>query len=135
MGAGRDLAWWQIPDWIGEAGLRAARTLTGAVLLGVAFGLGFCGYLGVRGLAAGLVAALAAGWIGNRVRPGKLRRARAPQALVPHWPRSVQHRVVLALALVTGLFLRRTLIALGPARSRPGRRRSRWATGPAGAPP
>ena len=112
MGAGRNLAWWQIPDWIGEAGLRAARTLTGAVLLGVAFGLGFGGYLGVRGLAAGLVAALAAGWIGNRVRPGKLRRARTPQALVPQWPRSVRHRVVLALALVTGLFLRRTLIFL-----------------------
>ncbi|MGH3180010.1 MAG: hypothetical protein ACRDPF_39820 [Streptosporangiaceae bacterium] len=112
MGAGRDLAWWQIPDWIGEAGLRAARTLTGAVLLGVAFGLGFGGYLGVRGLAAGLPAAIAAGWIGNRLRPGKLRRARAPQALVPQWPRSVRHRVVLALALLAGLFLRRTLIAL-----------------------
>ncbi len=72
MDAGRNLAWWDIPAWIGEPRLRFARTLTGAVLLGLAFGLGFGGYAGPSGLAAGPLAGLAAAYISNRLRPGKL---------------------------------------------------------------
>ena len=112
MRASRNLAWWDISAWIGEPGLRFARTLTGAMLLGLAFGLGFGGYNGSRGLAVGPLAGLAAVYISNRLRPGKLRRARSPQAMVPRLPRSGRDAAILALAVLTGLFLRRTLISL-----------------------
>jgi len=127
MDVGRNLAWWDIPAWIGEPWLRFARTLTGAVLLGLAFGLGFGGYAGPSGLAAGLLAGLAAVYIGNRLRLGKLRRAQPPQAMVPRRPRSGRDAAILALAVLTGLFLRRTLISLwarpvtdSPSASQPG---------------
>src|SRR6266568_408237 len=86
QGDRRNLAWWDIAAWVGEPGLRFARTLTGAVLLGLALGLGFGAYLGSRGLAAGPLAAIAAAYIGSKLRPGKLRRSRPPRAMVPRWP-------------------------------------------------
>ncbi len=112
QGDRRNLAWWDIAAWVGEPGLRFARTLTGAVLLGLAFGLGFGAYLGSRGLAAGPLAAIAAAYIGSKLRPGKLRRSRPPRAMVPRWPRSGRDAAVLALAVLTGLFLRPALIIL-----------------------
>src|SRR6266568_4047575 len=112
QGDRRNLAWWDIAAWVGEPGLRFARTLTGAGLLGLAFGLGFGAYLGSRGLAAGPLAAIAAAYIGSKLRPGKLRRSRPPRAMVPRWPRSGRDAAVLALAVLTGLFLRPALIIL-----------------------
>jgi hypothetical protein len=108
----RDLAWWQIPGWVGEPWLRYARTASGAVLLGLAFGLGFGGYAPKLGLGTGLLAALISGYLGNRLRPGRLRRGRVPQAMIPAWPRSRRAAVILALALLTGLFLRPVLIRM-----------------------
>ncbi len=108
----RDLAWWEIPGWVGEPWLRHARTLTGAVLLGLAFALGFGGYAGPTGLAAGGLAALISVYIGNRLRPGRLRRGPALRAMVPAWPRTRRDVIVLALAVATGLFLRPVLIRL-----------------------
>lgn len=106
----RDLAWWEIPGWVGEPGLRYARTATGAVLLGLAFGLGFGAYTWPTGLAAGGLAAMIAVYLGNRLRPGRLRRDPAPQAMIPARPRTRRDAVVLALAVATGLFLRPVLI-------------------------
>lgn len=112
MGDRADLAWWEIPDWLGETRLRFARTLTGAVIVGIASGLGFAGYNGLNGLGAGVLAAMAAVFIGKRLRPGRLRRAPGPQALVPVRPRSRRDAAWLALAVATGVFLRQTLISL-----------------------
>jgi hypothetical protein len=106
----RDLAWWEIPGWAGEPGLRHARTATGAVLLGLAFGLGFGAYTWPTGLAAGGLAAMIAVYLGNRLGPGRLRRDPAPRAMIPARPRTRQDAVGLALAVVTGLFLRPALI-------------------------
>jgi hypothetical protein len=106
----RDLAWWEIPGWVGEPGLRNARTITGAVLLGLAFGLGFGGYARPAGLGAGLLAALISVYVGNRLRPGRLRRGPAPQAMIPGRPRTRQAAVLLSLAAATGLFLRPVLV-------------------------
>lgn len=106
----RDLAWWEIPGWVGEPGLRYVRTATGAVLLGLAFALGFGGYAPPNGLAAGLPAALISVYLGNRLPPGRLRRGPAPQAMIPARPRTRQAAVLLALAVATGLFLRPVLI-------------------------
>jgi hypothetical protein len=108
----RDLAWWEIPGWVGEPWLRHARTLSGAVLLGLAFGLGFGGYTWPTGLAAGGLAAMIAVYLGNRLRPGKLRRHPSPRAMVPARPRTRRDVIVLALAVATGLFLRPVLIRL-----------------------
>jgi hypothetical protein len=106
----RDLAWWEIPGWVGEPALRHARTASGAVLLGLAFGLGFGGYAPPVGLGTGLLAALISVYLGNRLRPGRLRRGPAPQAMIPARPRTRQEAVLLALAVATGLFLRPVLV-------------------------
>jgi hypothetical protein len=106
----RNLAWWEIPGWVGEPWLRHARTLTGAILLGLAFSLGFGGYTGPTGLAVGGLAAVISVYIGNRLRPGRLRRGPELRAMVPAWPRTRRDAMVLALAVATGLFLRPVLI-------------------------
>jgi len=112
LDARRDLAWWEIPGWVGEPRLRFARTASGAVLLGLAFGLGFGGYAPKLGLGTGLLAALISVYLGNRLRPGRLLRGRVPQAMIPVRPRTRQEAVLLALAVATGLFLRPVLVRL-----------------------
>src|SRR5206468_3690 len=72
--------------------------------------------------AAGGLAAVIAVYIGNRLRPGRLRRGPALRAMVPAWPRTRRDVIVLALAAATGLFLRPVLIRL-------------WARPVAGSPP
>jgi hypothetical protein len=87
MGAGRDLAWWEIPAWIPRRWMLLARGLTACVTLGAALGVAVA-------LVPVLVVCLAGllGVYSQLSRSGKRRApevtcAESPRAVVSRWPR------------------------------------------------
>jgi hypothetical protein len=109
MDTSRNLAWWDIPSWVGQRNLLRARALMAAGTLGPLLGLAIGGISPLAVLVAGGVAAVAGAVVSRKVRPGKLRREPMPRAMIPRWPRSGSEFALLAAALLTGLPLRWTL--------------------------
>jgi hypothetical protein len=103
LGTEEDLAWWDVPAWVGDRKVRAVRVLTGALLLGLGAGLGAVLLAGRAGLGWALGAVMLAVYGGVRISPSAYRRVRWPRALMPRWPRSVRETVILAAALLTGV--------------------------------
>ena len=110
MGNERELAWWDIPLWLGESKLRVARVLTAVVLT--------CAVLGpwtatadphAFGWLAGGMTVLAGVLSGTFIGPGRLRRAQPPLVMVPRLPRSARQAAVLAVAVLTGIPIRGVL--------------------------
>ena len=112
MGTGRKLAWWEIPDWVGERKLRSARIWTGSITLGLFFAATAAPADPAYGPWGSGIAAVLGALISRskRMKPGRLRRERLPRAMVPCWPRSWRDRVSLVAGVGTGLFVRRKLI-------------------------
>lgn len=109
LGARSGFGWWDIPGWLGEKSLRFPRLLFSALLTGVAYGAGFALYAGRAGLAAGLPALFAAGYVASKIRPGWARRQPSPLATRPRPPRSGRETAAVALAVISGVRLRRVL--------------------------
>jgi hypothetical protein len=106
MGEYPDLAWWEIPSWIGPRNLRFARTLIAGGTLGLIWTAVLAPFSPLGALGTGGVMALLGGFLSRRIRPGKLRREPRPQAMIPRRPRSGRELALVTAALVTGLPLR-----------------------------
>jgi hypothetical protein len=112
LGTEEDLAWWEIPVWAGERKVKAVRVLSGALLLGLGFGVTAVPIAGRPGVAYALGAAMLAVYCGVRMSPSRYRRIRWPRVLVPRWPRSARETVILVVVLLTGVPARPVLIRL-----------------------
>jgi hypothetical protein len=110
MGDERELAWWDIPLWLGESKLRVARVLTAVVLTGAVLGP-WTATADPRafGWLAGGMTVFAGVLSGKFIGPGRLRRAQPPLAMVPRRPRSAGEAAVLAMAVLTGIPIRGVL--------------------------
>jgi hypothetical protein len=112
MGQHSQFGWWHVPHWVGEPKLRIARVAIGTITLAVTFALGVALFDPQASLGAGILVAVLAWWRGNRIKPGRLRRAELPQALIPRWPRSWGEWARMVVGLGTGVLLRTILVRI-----------------------